>query len=126
MNALLLDTHVFLWWLADSPRLSGEVRDRIADPDALILVSAASIWEIGIKRAIGKLQAPREIVRFVEEEGFRGLPIGLKHAEAAARLPSHHRDPFDRMLIAQGLTEGLTVVTADERFASYGVKLLSA
>ena len=123
MIGLLLDTHIFLWWLDDNHRLSGNARDRIADPDMGVFVSAASIWEIGIKRAIGKLEAPREIVTIVEEEGFRGLPMELMHADIASHLPLHHRDPFDRMLIAQGLVEDLTIVTADGRFEHYGVKL---
>jgi PIN domain nuclease of toxin-antitoxin system len=124
MIGLLLDTHIFLWWLDDNSRLSGEARDRIADPETAVFVSAASIWEIGIKRALGKLEAPREIVAFVEEEGFRGLPMAMRHAEIASLLPLHHRDPFDRMLIAQGLAEDLTIVTVDGRFEPYGVKLL--
>ena len=124
MTGLLLDTDVFLWWLADSDRLSVNTRHRIADPEMAVFVSAASIWEIGIKRRLGKLKAPREIVGFVEEEGFKGLAMDMMHAQIAALLPLHHRDPFDRMLIAQGLAEGLTIVTADCRFAQYEVKLL--
>ena len=124
MNGLLLDTHVLLWWLADDPRLPKEIRTRIADPDSLIFVSAASIWEIGIKRAIGKLEAPAELVAVIHEEGFLGLPIELLHAETASLLPPHHRDPFDRMLIAQSMLEQMTVVTADRRFESYGIKLM--
>lgn len=124
MSGLLLDTHIFLWWLDDNPRLSKKVRDRIADPETVVFVSAASIWEIGIKRAIGKLEAPPEIVAFVEEEGFHGLPMNMMHAEIASLLPPHHRDPFDRMLIAQGLSENLVIVTIDGRFEQYGVKLL--
>lgn len=126
MTGLLLDTHIFLWWLADSRRLSDEIRTRVADPETAIFVSAASIWEVGIKRAVGKLEAPAEMACYVEEEGFRGLPIGLRHAEIAAGLPLHHRDPFDRMLIAQGLADDLAIVTADGRFEPYGVKLLRA
>ncbi len=126
MNGLLLDTHVLLWWLADNPRLPKEIRTRIADPDSLIFVSAASIWEIGIKRAIGKLEAPAELVAVIHEEGFLGLPIELLHAETASLLPPHHRDPFDRMLIAQSMLEKLTVVTADRRFELYDIAMLRA
>lgn len=126
MTGLLLDTHILLWWLSDNSRLRGEVRAHIADPDMRIFVSAASIWEIGIKRMIGKLEAPSELVTIIQEEGFQGLPMGLLHAEAASLLPLHHRDPFDRMLIAQSLTEELTIVTADTRFEHYGVKMLIA
>ncbi len=124
MNGLLLDTHIVLWWLADNPRLPEEVRVRIADPDSLIFVSAASIWEIGIKRAIGKLEAPAELVAVIHEEGFLGMPVELLHAETASLLPPHHRDPFDRMLIAQSMLEQMTVVTADRRFESYGIELM--
>ena len=126
MNGLLLDTHVLLWWLADNPRLPKEIRTRIADPDSLIFVSAASIWEIGIKRAIGKLEAPAELVTIVQDEGFLGLPMELLHAQTASLLPPHHRDPFDRMLIAQSMLEQLTVVTADRRFELYEVRMLRA
>jgi len=124
MTGLLLDTHILLWWLADNPRLPKDVRTRIADPDLPIFVSAASIWEIGIKRAIGKLEAPAELVALIQEEGFLGLPMDLLHAEAASLLPPHHRDPFDRMLIAQGMLEQLTVVTADRRFELYKATVL--
>ncbi|MEZ5584060.1 MAG: type II toxin-antitoxin system VapC family toxin [Candidatus Competibacteraceae bacterium] len=123
MTGLLLDTHIFLWWLDDHPRLPEAARDRIADPETAIFVSAASIWEIEIKRTIGKSEAPREIMAFVEEEGFCGLPIQMKHAEIAALLPLYHRDPFHRMLIAQSLTEDLTLVTVDSRFELYEIKL---
>jgi PIN domain nuclease of toxin-antitoxin system len=124
MTRLLLDTHVFLWWLADSDRLSGSARDRIADPQAEVFVSAASIWEIAIKRALGKLKAPRRIVPLVEEEGFHGAAMELIHAERAGVLPPHHRDPFDRMLIAQAQIEDLTIVSADGRFEQYELKLV--
>ena len=124
MTGLLLDTHILLWWLSDHPRLPQAFRERIADPGMACFVSAASIWEIGIKRAIGKLDAPAEWVGILEQEGFHGLPMELVHAEAAANLPLHHHDPFDRMLIAQAKLESLVIVTVDKRFSDYDVKLL--
>ena len=124
MKGLLLDTHVLLWWLTDSPRLPQAFRDPLADPKLPCFVSAATVWEIGIKRAIGKLEAPSELIEILAEEGFNNLPITLAHAEAASNLPLHHRDPFDRMLIAQGHIEALTIATLDGHFSQYGVALL--
>lgn len=124
MNGLLLDTHILLWWLDDNPCLSSVFRERIADPEMACFVSAASIWEMGIKRATGKLEAPAKWAGILEQEGFHGLPMELAHAEAAANLPLHHHDPFDRMLIAQGKLESLLIATADKRFSDYDVALL--
>lgn len=122
---LLLDTHALLWWLADED-LTTQARDAIADPANLVVVSAASAWEISIKRALGKLAAPDDLEQQVQEGGFSPLPISIAHALAAGQLARHHEDPFDRMLIAQALAEGLTIVTRDKRFNDYGVPLLSA
>jgi PIN domain nuclease of toxin-antitoxin system len=124
--SLLLDTHILLWWLADDPRLGKSVRKRIADPAERVLVSAASIWEIGIKQAIGKLELPESILESTQEEGFEELPITWRHAELAAHLPDHHKDPFDRMLIAQAKLEGLTLVTADSAIEAYDLVILKA
>lgn len=121
---LLLDTHALLWWLDDSP-LAPAARDAIADPDNLVAVSAASVWEIEIKRALGKLDAPAGIVDAVGASEFEPLPISLEHAALAGGLPAHHSDPFDRMLVAQAKLLGLTVVTRDPAFASYDVKVLA-
>jgi PIN domain nuclease of toxin-antitoxin system len=123
---LLLDTHTFLWWLANAPQLGPKARNVIADGKNEVLISAASIWEIGIKKSLGKLRAPEHLDELIERRGFAGLPIGLAHAELAGRLPPHHRDPFDRMLVAQAITEGLAVVTADPRIALYKADTLSA
>ena len=120
---LLLDTHVLLWWLADKG-LNDQARDAISDPDNLVMVSAASAWEISIKKALGKLSAPDDLERQVDESGFVPLPISIAHGNAADQLPRHHDDPFDRMLIAQAYAEGLTIVTRDKRFADYNVALL--
>ena len=122
---LLLDTHALLWWLADEG-LNAEAREAIADPANLVAVSAASAWEISIKKALGKLAAPDDLEQQVEEGGFVALPISLAHAVAAGRLPRHHDDPFDRMLIAQAIAEGLTIVTRGKRFDAYGAALLTA
>jgi PIN domain nuclease of toxin-antitoxin system len=126
MQRLLLDTHVFLWWLVDDPRLGPEAREVIADPDNTVFVSAASGWEIGIKRALGKLDAPGDLEREVERSGFAHLPVTFFHGEQAGALPPHHRDPFDRMLVAQAQAEGLLVLTADNHFRMYGIRVLSA
>ncbi len=120
---LLLDTHALLWWLADEG-LSSRTRDAIADPANLVAVSAASAWEIAIKKALGKLTAPDDLEQQVHAGGFVPLPINIAHGIAAGQLPRHHDDPFDRMLIAQALAEGLTIVTRDKRFEDYGVALM--
>jgi len=122
----LLDTHVFLWWLTDDPSLGEKARAVISDETNPVYVSAATVWEISIKKKLGKLKAPENMEKIVEEEQFIKLPILLSHAEKAGQLPYYHHDPFDRMLIAQALTEGLTIVTADKGFSRYKVKILSA
>ncbi len=116
----LLDSHVLLWWLADSPRIGKELRRTLADPEVRVVVSAASVWEIGIKQALGKLRAPESVVDLLGDEGFESLAITAEHADAAARLPPLHRDPFDRMLVAQSRLCRLTLVTHDEAVAAYG------
>jgi PIN domain nuclease of toxin-antitoxin system len=122
---LLLDTHALLWWLADEA-LTPQARDAIADPGNLVVVSAASAWEISIKKALGKLAAPDDLEQQVQRGGLVPLPISLAHGIAAGQLPHHHEDPVDRMLIAQAFAEGLTIVTRDKRFDDYGVELLAA
>ena len=122
---LLLDTHVVLWWLADDQALSGEIKDRL-DHEPDVYVSAATIWEVAIKQAIGKLPEPAGLPELIRGSGFAELPISSEHAMSAARLPLIHRDPFDRMLVAQARAEGLTIVTRDKRFDEYGVPLLPA
>jgi PIN domain nuclease of toxin-antitoxin system len=120
---LLLDTHVFLWWRSDDRQLKRAARRAIAGAD-VVFVSAASAWEAAIKIALGRLRVPDTIEAGVLESGFEKLAIGFAHAEAAARLPAHHTNPFDRMLIAQAQIEGLTLVTHDRRLARYEVELL--
>ena len=123
---LLLDTHALLWWLGDAPTLEGKARDAIADGRNVVFVSAASIWEIRIKQAIGKLKLPRSFREVLEAQAFMSLPVTAEHAHGVLALPPHHRDPFDRMLVAQAKAERLTVVTRDERIKRYGVSVLDA
>ena len=126
MERLLLDTQAVLLVLADDPKLAPSARSAIADPANDVFVSAVSVWEIAIKRAQGKLKAPGGIAGLVEESGFQELVVTSFHAEQAGGLPMHHRDPFDRMLIAQAQAEGLVIVTSDRRIPLYGVRTVSA
>jgi PIN domain nuclease of toxin-antitoxin system len=123
---LLLDAHTLLWWLADEPGLAGAARAAIADPMTDVLVSAATVWEVGIKRSLGKLEAPDDLIDAIEASGFDGLPVTLDDGDLAARLPTHHRDPFDRMLVAQATRLGAVIVSRDEAFLPYGVDVLPA
>ena len=119
---LLIDTCTLLWW-ANGDDLSPAVSQAMADPDNRVWVSAASIWEIGIKQSLGKLTVRGDLDALIDED-FEHLPIAFAHARRAAQLPRHHRDPFDRMLIAQAETEDLTLATRDRRIRSYDVTLL--
>jgi PIN domain nuclease of toxin-antitoxin system len=123
---LLLDTHAFLWWVADAPELSRRARRALANAETGCWLSLASCWEIAIKRSLGKLSIDGGIERFVSEQlaanGFRLLEIDLDDVARVANLPFHHRDPFDRLLVAQALRRDLRLVTADRAFAAYGVK----
>jgi PIN domain nuclease of toxin-antitoxin system len=121
---LLLDTHVLLWWLDDSPRLPLPMRALIADPARTVFLSAASAWEIRIKQKLGKLEVSAHFDAAVDGSEFQWLPISRAHANATADLPMHHRDPFDRMLIAQAQCESLTLLTVDERLTAYGKNIL--
>lgn len=122
MQRYLLDTHVLLWWFADAPDLGPRCRDIMADSRNEIFVSAASSWEISIKAVRGKVRAPEDLDSAVEDEGFSKLPISLFHGQTAGRLPAIHRDPFDRMLIAQAQAEGLILLTGDENILKYQVR----
>ena len=126
MRRLLLDTQALLWWLADDPRLGPNARLLIQDERNEVFVSAASALEIGIKKAIGKLNATDDLDGLVEGEGFDKLPVSFFHGERAGELPQLHRDPFDRMLIAQAQAEGLDIVTNDTMFNAYGVRVIDA
>jgi PIN domain nuclease of toxin-antitoxin system len=122
VSRLLVDTHAVLWWLADDPALSAVARAAIADPSADPVVSAASLWEIAIKRSLGRLTAPDDLPEEIAAAGFDWLPVRPEHAWEVRALPSHHGDPFDRLLVAQARVERLPVITADARFAAYGVE----
>ena len=123
---LLLDAHTVLWWLADDPTLAPDARSAIADPTNDVLVSAATVWEIAIKRALGKLDAPDGLTDALDIVGFEVLPIVGHDAERAAALRPYHRDPFDRMLVAQGQRVGAIIVSRDAAFAAYEADVLSA
>jgi PIN domain nuclease of toxin-antitoxin system len=123
---LLLDAHAVLWWLADDPVLDPAARSAIADPGNDVLVSAASIWEIEIKRALGKLVAPVGLVQALDDAGFDVLPITGQDAERAGSLPAHHRDPFDRILVSQADRVRAIVVSRDTAFLAYGTEVLRA
>ncbi len=124
-DRLLLDTHVFIWWRENNPKLGLRARAAIASAD-LVFVSVASAWEAAIKIALGKLRLLESFEAGVVASGFDKLPISFGHAEAVARLPPHHSDPFDRMLAVQALSERLTLVSHDRRFAPYGLSILWA
>ncbi|MBA2382132.1 MAG: type II toxin-antitoxin system VapC family toxin [Chloroflexi bacterium] len=123
---LLLDAHTLLWWLRGEPSLDRAARASIADPANDVVVSAATIWELEIKRAMGKLQAPDDLLALLESEDFDCIPIHGDDAIRAARLPMHHRDPFDRMVLAHALRLDAVVVSRDQMFDAYGVPVLRA
>ena len=123
---LLLDTHTFLWWLSNPSSLSLDARAAIEDPGNRILVSTVVLWEIAIKRTIGKLYANLNLETATQAAGFVVLPINLAHVVATEKLPLHHRDPFDRMLIAQTLVENATLLTRDQLIPQYGISTITA
>lgn len=122
---LLLDTHILIWWLADDPALPATIGAAIGNRAADVFVSAASIWEIAIKRALGRLDFPLEQIDGVlADAGFTPLGIDIAHAARAGALPAHHQDPFDRMLVAQAQHEGLTILSVDPKIRFYAVPVL--
>lgn len=122
----MLDGHAFLWWASNESTLAPEARAAISDPANEIVISSATIWELEIKRALGKLTAPADLMQVIDVEGFSCLPVSCKDGAAAARLPMHHRDPFDRMLVAQALRLDAVVVTRDSVITAYAVEVLAA
>lgn len=126
--SVLVDTHAFLWFVFDDPRLSARAHELIGDPDETKLLSVASLWEIAVKLTIAKLRLGMTYDEFlalcVADRGIELLPIELPHLSKYTDLPMHHRDPFDRLLIAQCQVEGLPVVTRDARFGDYGIDVL--
>ncbi len=127
-QSLLLDTHALLWWLLDSPALSAPARAALSNSQQRVLVSAACGWELATKYRLGKLPQAEDIVAnlgtYLRKQRFDTLPISMDHAVAAGRLPGPHRDPFDRMLMAQAQLDRLRVVTADPVFTEYGLSVL--
>ena len=123
---LLLDTHVLLWWLSDHPNLSQRAKTVITNGQNLVFVSAAVIWKIQIKHVLGKIKIPSNFRKVLEQQEFELLDITVEHAYAVADLPLHHRDPFDRMLVAQAKLEGMTIVTRDNHIKKYKIPLISA
>ncbi len=121
---LLLDTHAALWLLADDERLGADARRELSVETNRVLLSAAVVWEVSIKRAIRKLEVPDEYLALLLDAGAEELPVRIEHALAVERLPPHHGDPFDRLLVAQALTEGATLVTGDPALRAYGVPVL--
>lgn len=128
MSRLLLDTHTFLWWVNDAPELSEAARQAISNADNDCFLSVASCWEMAIKSSLGKLSISKPLDSFVlnqiTENAFLMLNIELRHAAKMESLPFHHRDPFDRLLIGQAISDGLSLVTADRMFSHYDVQLI--
>jgi PIN domain nuclease of toxin-antitoxin system len=123
--SFLLDTHILLWFLENDSKLSDQVREVITNPKNLIFVSVISAWKISIKQSLGKLIAPSNLEEALRFSRFEVLSMTLAHGIKVADLPIHHKDPFDRMLIAQALIEGLTIITVDQKFKLYDVPLFA-
>jgi PIN domain nuclease of toxin-antitoxin system len=121
---LLLDTHAALWWLSDDERFSDAAARHLTDPSNQVLLSAAVVWEVAIKRSLGKLDTPGDLGPTLLDAGAHPLAVTLDHAAAVERLPWHHRDPFDRILVAQASVEGAAIVSRDEALRPYGVVLI--
>lgn len=126
MTGFLLDTCVLIDWAIDPRRLQNEARITIADARSHVFVSAATAWEISIKRSLGKLKAPGDVTALLKADRFLELAVSVRHAELTGILPMHHKDPFDRLLIAQAQAEKLTLITRDETMRSYDVPMLAA
>lgn len=125
MTGLLLDTHVMLWWLVDEP-LASDAAEAIADPEQRVVLSVASAWEVAIKQGRGRLEIAEDYLDVLRQQEIELLGITPQHTRVVRDLPDHHRDPFDRMLVAQARVEGLTLVTRDRRLADYDVGILPA
>jgi PIN domain nuclease of toxin-antitoxin system len=124
MMKLLLDTHILIWWLSEVSRLSPTEIDLITDPDNFIFVSAATAWEIAVKKMIGKLESPDDLPAALAANNFLELPITIEHSQKLYQLPLHHNDPFDRIMIAQAISEDLTFMTRDAKIALYDIKTI--
>ena len=121
---LILDTHAALWWLSGDSRIGTAAEAEITDTTNQVLLSAVVVWEVAIKRSLGKLRAPGDLAATLIAGGAQPLPIGLEHAALVEALPEHHRDPFDRLLIAQAIVERAVLVSADEAMRAYEVRVL--
>ena len=125
---LLVDTHVFLWWITDAPKMSELAREAIKNPENEILLSPVCGWEIAIKAALGRLDLPAPPTEFIPDQlqknGFGVLPISMHHALEVSLVPPHHQDPFDRLLIAQARSEGIPLISGDAAFRAYDVDVL--
>lgn len=121
---LLLDTHVVLWWLSDSEELSDRVKE-LLDTEPSVFVSAVTPWEIAVKQSLGKLAGPEDLAERVRDSQFANLSITAGHGVRAGRLPAHHRDPFDRILVAQAQVEGMTLVTRDKWIPQHDVQVMA-
>lgn len=121
---LLLDTHAALWWLAGDERVGGAAAEQLLDDTNQVLLSAAVVWEVAIKRSLGKLEAPDDFVTILLGAGVHALAVSVEHAARVERLPWHHRDPVDRLLVAQATIERATLVSRDDRLHAYGVPLV--
>jgi len=121
---LLLDTHAALWWLADDPKFGAAAAAHLTHGGNQVFLSAVVVWEVAIKRSLGKLEAPEDLRATLLGAGVLPLPIDLEHAARVERLPWHHRDPFDRLIIAQAQVEDAVVVSHDSAFDAYGVQVL--
>ena len=117
---ILLDTNLLLWWLEASPSLSVQAREMIRDPENTVFVSAVSLWEIWLKQSVGKLRLPVDFTERLAAESFESLPLMASHTRQVSLLPWRHRDPFDRMLVAQAQVESFVLLTADEALTAYG------
>jgi PIN domain nuclease of toxin-antitoxin system len=120
---LIVDTHAALWLLAEDERLSARADQMLTDSSNEVLLSAAVVWEVAIKRSLGKLDAPEGFATMLLDAGAAPLPIGVDHAEAVRSLPWHHRDPFDRLLVTQAVLEGAVLVSNDDRMRAYGAPM---
>ncbi len=122
----LLDTHILLQWLNNDKTLPYKIAEIIANPDNIIFVSSVNTWEITIKKSLGKLEAPNDLEKAIEANEFQKLPISIAHSTYIANLPLYHKDPFDRLLIAQAIVEGLTLLTCDTYISKYFVHTIKA
>ena len=123
---ILLDTHTLLWWLDDNPTLSKEARTAISESTNIVFISVAVIWEIRIKQSLGKLKIPKNFKEVLEAQAFEMLDITFEHAHKISLLADYHRDPFDRMLIAQAMVERFTIITRDNNIMKYKVPIIKA